>query len=55
LRLTSDVANSADGLLATIFGHIGDDHTRTFARENDCRRSADPRRRTCYQCAFASE
>src|SRR5580704_8677319 len=55
LRLASDVANSADGLLATLFGHIGDDHSRTFTRENDCCRPADSRRRTCYQRAFASE
>jgi hypothetical protein len=42
-------------LCTAFFGHVGDDHARTFAREYDRRRSADSGRRTGYQCAFASE
>jgi hypothetical protein len=55
LRLTTGGANSADGLLATFFGHVGDDYAGAFACENYRSRSADSRRCTGYQCASASE
>ena len=54
-NVTTGVANCADSLFSALFGHIGDDHACTFARENDRRRSADSRRRAGYQRALASE